>query len=313
MDVRLRIPCKTFLIGEYAVLEGGPCLGAATAPHFEMTFSRSDNGAKSYTPSFHPDSPAGKFSAAHARLFENLKVQFFDPLDSRGGFGASTAQYLGLWAYREMMAGSMSWNEVLQPLKIKAMVHEYRTYATSSEGRSPSGADLVFQLVGGLCWMDSATWEIQKMKWPWVNSVGYFISTGNKLSTHLHLQQLGDFNSTELFRILQKSRLALKTTDLLQWLESLHEYSQALDLLGLVSPETSLLLKAIRDWPGVQAAKGCGALGADVIFCVVKTDHDEDFQLALKTHQLKLIASTQTMSAGVEIHPLEIRLRQELS
>ena len=75
---RLQIPSKTFILGEYAVLEGAPCLGAATTPCFEMIFAPSAE-KQSAVSGFHPESPAGKFFRDHQDIFDSTKIQFMDP------------------------------------------------------------------------------------------------------------------------------------------------------------------------------------------------------------------------------------------
>ncbi|MEK6772880.1 MAG: hypothetical protein AABY64_02970 [Bdellovibrionota bacterium] len=311
MDLRIRIPCKSFILGEYAVLDGGLCLGAATTPHFEFFF-RTKNESVQNLSLFHESSPAGKFLKSNFELFKNLEIKFSDPLLGQGGFGASTAQYLGLWAYRECIVNSQSRSKLLEPERIKSMISEYRDFAAGSEGRAPSGADLVIQLAGGFNWIDSKTWDIQKTKWPWPNLIGYLIATGNKLSTHTHLQDLNDFNSNELFHILQQARSSIKTMNLDHWIKSVNNYSNELEQLGLASPATLAIVREIRSWSGVLAAKGCGALGADVIFCVLTSDEEKSVQSQLLSKNLKIVATTETFSSGLEILPYETSINREL-
>ncbi len=313
MDLRIRIPCKSFILGEYAVLDGGFCLGAATTPHFEIFFRANNNKSVQNLSLFHENSPAGKFLKSNFELFKNLEIKFSDPLLGQGGFGASTAQYLGLWAYREIVINKHSQSKFLEPEQIKSMISEYRDSAAGSGGRAPSGADLVIQLAGGFNWIDSKTWEIQKTKWPWPNLIGYLIATGNKLSTHTHLQDLNNFNSSQLFHILQQARSSIKTMNLDHWVKSVNSYSNELDQLGFVAPSTMTLLKEIRSWSGVLTAKGCGALGADVIFCVVRSDDEKTIQSHLLNKNLKIVATTETFSSGLEILPYETSINRELS
>ncbi len=308
----LQVPSKTFVLGEYAVLEGGPCLGAATSPCFEMVFRESDR-IQTLPAGIHPDSPAGNFFSDHKNIFETFDGKFFDPLAGMGGFGASTAQYLGLWGFREMVIKKRSYEDLLKSASIKEMIHEYRNFSSRKNGRVPSGADLVMQLFGGFTWINSSSWEVQKLNWPWSDQIGFFISTGNKVSTHTHLQDLSDFNPSELFRVLQQSRSDLKAKKADHWLESIGYYSQALGLLGLVAPETLALVQTLRSWPGVKAAKGCGAMGADVVFCVVDSMGEEEFQSHALKNQLRIVASTKNFSLGLTMKNAEVSKTGELS
>lgn len=312
MKWRLQVPSKTFILGEYAVLEGGLCLGAATTPIFEMAVTSSEKNHR-VLHSIHPESPAGNFLSEHQEAFKNLNIQFVDPLSGLGGFGASTAQYLGLWAFREMVLKERSRDDLLQANSIKEMIHEYRNYSSRKQGRAPSGADVVMQLCGGLTWIDTSSWEVQELSWPWPELTGFFISTGNKLATHSHLQDLSDFNPSELFRILHQARSEFKSEDADLWLESVKYYSQALEMLGLVAPETRSLLNLMSELPGVKACKGCGAMGADVIFVVVNSTEVEAVNKYALKNKLKIIASTRDFSSGIRIHNEFSSRKQELS
>ncbi len=313
--IRLRIPYKTFILGEYAILNGGLCLGAATEPFFEMKFfkkNNSDHYLSGDAPIFHPDSPAGKFLLKNFAIFKNVDFEFLDPLGI-GGFGASTAQYLSLLIFRECIWKKRNLSELTQPSSLQKIVDEYRALAVQDGARVPSGADLVVQLVGGLSWIDTNNWQVQKLNWPWAQASGFFVSTGHKLATHLHLQHLSQFNTKELFQILEQSESAMKTNDFAHWLDSINNYASALSSMGLVTTETDLLLTQIGEWSGVLAAKGCGALGADVVFCVVQNEYQEEFVDLAERNELRIVATTENFSAGLQIHITDENLISEIS
>lgn len=320
--IRLRIPYKSFILGEYAVLDGGLCLGAATEPYFEIDFKYSNKEITDYNKvenvendynldCFHKDSPAGKFLQKNEEIFQNIEIKFNDP-KRVGGFGASTAQYLGLLVYRECIAKDRKLDDLREPSEIKKIIDEYRGLATQDGARSPSGADLVIQLVGGVSWINTSSWDVQKLHWPWPQATGYFISTGHKLATHLHLQYLSDFNSSELFRILQLAKSSMKSNNFADWLESINNYSHALGLMGLVTTETDSLLTEVRQWPGVLATKGCGALGADVIFCVVQNELREKYEELIRRKDLQIITSTEHVADGVQLLVNEALIESEI-
>lgn len=314
--IRLRIPYKTFILGEYAILDGGLCLGAATEPFFEMKFFKKMNSDQYLSidapPIFHPDSPAGKFLLKNSAIFENVDFEYLDPLGV-GGFGASTAQYLSLLIFRECIWKKRNLSELTQPSSLQKIVDEYRALAVQDGARVPSGADLVVQLAGGLSWIDTSTWQVQKLNWPWAQASGFFVSTGHKLATHLHLQHLSQFNTKELFQVLEQSESAMKTNNFVDWLDSINDYASVLSSMGLVTTETGLLLIQMRQWAGVLAAKGCGALGADVVFCVVQNEYQEEFVDLAERNELRIIATTENLSAGSQIQIADENLTNELS
>ena len=99
------IPGKTFLVGEYLALEGGPSVVANTHPSFRFrwTLEQADGGAARIEHGFHPESPAGKFlnrlNASRLLGTEKATIEFHDPHYGKGGLGASTAEFLGAWVF----------------------------------------------------------------------------------------------------------------------------------------------------------------------------------------------------------------------
>ncbi len=100
MSMVFSIPGKTFLAGEYLALYEGPTLVFLSQPYFELSV----NKGHGETAGIHKESPAGLFIRKHQEYFANFDLKFIDPYSGRGGFGASTAQFLGcyaLWLFKE--------------------------------------------------------------------------------------------------------------------------------------------------------------------------------------------------------------------
>src|SRR5690606_39000184 len=102
-------PSKTFLLGDYLSLLGGPALLLNTEPRFQGLLESIQPTVKSSAiadkiqaiepyPGIHPQSPAGKFLQRHASDFADCNLTFFDPHQGAGGFGASSAQFLMVYA-----------------------------------------------------------------------------------------------------------------------------------------------------------------------------------------------------------------------
>ena len=140
----IQIPAKTFIIGEYLALKGGPSLIASTGPGFNISFKVGKKG----TVGVHPESPAGRFF--YQKMPDIYEYTFEDAIKNVGGFGRSTAEYLALYL-AEWLAGD---NDVSQ-IKVEKLVKEYQRFATN-ENFAPSGADLVAQLKGGICLYDGS-------------------------------------------------------------------------------------------------------------------------------------------------------------
>src|SRR4051812_36096175 len=90
IPLKLSVPAKTFLVGEYLALSGGPSLVITTLPRFEL-----ETDPQALRNPFAFASPAGK-------LWESdplkPKLKFRDPFEEAGGLGASTAQFALLYA-----------------------------------------------------------------------------------------------------------------------------------------------------------------------------------------------------------------------
>jgi len=296
VNARVRIPGKTFLLGEYAILDGGLCLGAATEPYFEAEFRSSSSIVGAHP--FHENSPAGRYFTRYAEIFKGWEVLFHDPRQGQGGLGASTAQYLALWIFREGIRKNKTIDNLVSPDVLGSLVQEYRELAVGVQGRVPSGADLVVQLLGGIHWIDTKYWTSIRTLWPWADLSGYLIFTGVKIPTHEHLEKLTTLDASGLHVILQDSRKSFFEKDRMTWLETVTAYQLRLRSLGFSLEVTEQRLMELHSHSALRAAKGCGALGADVIFAAVDSSGGEDFENFLQSKNLKYLSLLDSVSTG---------------
>lgn len=264
----LQVPGKTFLLGEYAVLDSGSALIAATSPSFEwQKLAIQDE----YVPrkglsvrSIHAESPAGLWLRRH-----NLNVTDYfllDPYQGLGGFGASTAEFIFALHETGHLHGASAdlWN----------ILELYKTCATGQ----PSGADLVAQTVAalqqvGFVKVDLATQQVsQYMRWPF-KSIGFeLFHTGRKLATHTHLTTLAKMSFANLKQFVLQALKSFERNQSLEFLEAVRRVSDELIHLHLQSDwtiqATELARKKFPQW----ATKGCGAMGADVFVVFMPVD-----------------------------------------
>ncbi|MGE0633718.1 MAG: hypothetical protein AB7O96_14990, partial [Pseudobdellovibrionaceae bacterium] len=136
MSLKLSIPGKTFLVGEYLALSGGAALIVCTEPRFKMKVKLKGSEANSSgLVGIHPQSPAGKFYSENQDVFSSFSLEFTDPYEGRGGFGASTAQFAMLYALN-------TWKDtiLLEPerqLDLRELLEDYKKQAWSGEGLPP--------------------------------------------------------------------------------------------------------------------------------------------------------------------------------
>ncbi|WP_413578389.1 hypothetical protein ACLVWU_07600 [Bdellovibrio sp. HCB290] len=298
MALKCTIPGKTFLVGEYLALHGGPTLCVLTKPCFEVTESKGSGSLGS----IHPDSPAGKFIQDHSEYFKNIDLKFEDPYKV-GGFGASTAQFLGVyafWMHRESHLVGME-----AQFDFKHLLSVYQKYAWNGEGAPPSGADLIAQMKGSLTFFEKRKGLLSVNAWPFQDLEFFLIHTGNKVATHEHLKTLKDFDSSALEKAAYRVQESFASVNSEELIAGVQDYAQALQNLGFTCEPTLKLLAGIRSQPFVKAAKGCGALGADVLFVVTEKNQSENIEKYCQSVNVKVIASHRTISAGLHISEKE--------
>ncbi len=249
----LSVGGKTFIAGEYLALDGGPCLLATTAPRFELHVEMKDPSEINES-IFHPDSPAGKLWSLNQNFLNQFKLKFVDPYQS-GGFGASTAQFVLL--YSLIHASSLNWQQA---------INQYRELAKSDQGFPPSGADLAAMIKGHLCFFEREKWHLEAVSWPFGDKDFLIVKTNAKLATHDHLKELQSFNGEALRVSMQLIRRGLAENSFETFILGLRNFREKILALGLTAQGTQKWVKELESHPEVIFAKGCGAMGMDVLF-----------------------------------------------
>lgn len=295
MGLSFSAPGKTFLAGEYLALDGGLALLAMTEPRFSLKAVRGTGRRVG----FPAGSPAARRLDRQADFFSTLDLEFVDPHAGAGGWGASTAQYLMVHA---LQTGGGAWNDEMENLvDTKSLLENYLLDAWDGQGRPPSGADLIGQMKGGLTFFSRQTGLIARGAWPFDNLDGYLIRTGVKLPTHEHLRSLVDLDTTTLAVIMTGLREAWSAADGRGFAEGIREYGRELQARGLVAETTLSLLHDLLWLEGVRAAKGCGAMGADVVFVLVDRSVRRSFQLWAADKGLSPIRLQDHVSGGLSL------------
>lgn len=257
----IRVPGKTFLLGEYAVLNGSPALIACSSPYFELHVT---NTPSTQYP-FHPESPAGKLIYDHHALFSEKTLRWVCPYVG-GGFGESTAAFLACY---EMIYGHPSNLDALNKL-----YQCYLTYAYNNKGIPPSGADLIAQTQNNtLVYIqksDSHITAVETFSWPFTNYRLFLMKTAHKIPTHTHLESLNNLpDTTYLSELTQRGYKALCENNPTDFIHCINNYATELQRLRLTLKNTQEILITLNKNTHCLAAKGCGALGADVIAVVI--------------------------------------------
>lgn len=246
-----QIPAKTFLVGEYIALQGGPALIVTTEPCFTVVLQ-----ADNYPDTFPANSPAWNFW--QQAECEKYSIVFNDPYAGLGGMGASSAQFLGAFYASRYLAG----RKVLQA----ELLDEYLRFAWNGKGSPPSGYDVIAQHLGGCVHVEKNKHIYNSYPWQFTDLAFVLVHTQRKLATHEHLQRLNKLRSLEqLLAVAEYALQTFKSADSAGFIEAINAYSLELLNLNLVAEHTKQLLIELQKDTDVLAAKGCGALGADII------------------------------------------------
>ncbi len=297
MKLQLTAPGKTFLLGEYAALQGGPSLVLTSAPCFELSVQQKPTGRPVIFEHIPQESPAGHYLLQHAEIFKGYHLIFHDPYHGLGGFGASSAQFLLVAALKKLLDIS----SIKITYSAQALLNEYWPFAWNGEGIKPSGADLIAQAQGGISYFYQEQQRLKTLSWPFPEIDYYLIHTGHKVATHQHLKELTSLTTHQLSDIVFAGLQHLQTQNADGFINSINQYAQVLQKLDLVLNKTTELLQIITQRPEVLAAKGCGALGADVILVLVKTSDQTVFTHWLKEKKLNLITHSNKTNVGLQI------------
>lgn len=285
--MKLMIPGKTFLVGEYSVLVGGKALGVATSPYFEADLD---------SPKMHPvheNSAAGLFlkTMGHSSLEINTVASQF----SVGGFGFSTAEFITAW-FKKTKARPTDVSGFMKP-----MVQEYRDLFDIDEKlkkTKPSGADLVIQLLGKIAYFDPQVVASQSCSWPFTDLGFDIISTGIKIATHDHVASL------DLNQIKKMIPVSDRTVDCFlnkkedEFIDHLRLWSQTLVENNLQLNHSIELKQIIEKCDSVILAKPNGALGADTITVFYRQKHKKIVREYLNEQKILNLTGLDQLADG---------------
>lgn len=299
MMFEVTAPSKTFLVGEYIALNGGPALLLNTNPLFRLNIHVQTPGG---TQGIKAVSPAGRWIAQHAEIFDGLQLQFQDPYSGKGGFGCSSAQFIMAYAIKSKSNITVP---PLTPDALKTLQQAYLSVAWDGEGQAPSGVDLVAQLCGDICFYHQREKQLEKINWPFSHMDYCLLHTGVKLATHQHLRNLPVLASADLETLAVAAYHSCKNHDAFAFIDAINNYARTLQQMGLVAQHTQTLLDIVNQQAGVLASKGCGALGADVVLILLDSEYRQSFKRWLAEQHLQHALLSQETAPGLTITPRE--------
>lgn len=287
MSLVYSVPGKTFIAGEYLAVQEGPALIFLSKPVFDTVISKGTGQVEG----IHPDSPAGLFISKNPEVFKDVNIKFKEAYAGKGGFGASTAQFLAVYSFSQGEAD-------IDPLQ---MLEDYYEVSWDGQGARPSGADLVGQLCGGLTFFKKRTNFLDVQEWPFKDIEFHLVHTGNKIATHEHLKSLGPFDSRNLEKAFETIYKSFSYRNSLEFCRGITAYRQELANLNFTCEQTLSLLQEIDLIEGVKAAKGCGALGADVVLIITEKSKSKELEKYCQTKGLSILTHSKNLSEGLTV------------
>lgn len=279
-------------------MSGAPAILATFPPEFELHAQAVSEAQPLDSAFVHPDSPAGLLWASDKSFFEKWDIQFVDPYPlGMGGFGRSSAEFAALYLLREKIrpdAGGTVFEIAWRARE------EYRELIAKTNPSSvPSGADIVAQIANvgsaSLVYLNFEQRLAQELSsFPF--DVQFFVlPTGIKVKTHEHLAKLKNLppklvqalteiteNAQEL--LVRYDRNPIESIErTVETGELLDKYHALLASENLLYPAAMQFRDEVRALTGVLGAKGCGALGADIILVAVRTEDKSRFLFELDT------------------------------
>jgi mevalonate kinase len=278
------IPAKTFLVGEYVALQGGPALVLTTAPCFEVRLT-TQLGFEG----IHQDAPAARWWIQQGTHTHGLV--WFDPYQGLGGLGASSAQFLGAYAGAQYLITSSP-----APLSIPKLLDAYLQSASQDSAIQPSGYDVLGQYLQGCAYIHHQAMQYKTFVWPFEDLGFILLRTGLKIPTHEHLKHLHVHdNLNELTQTAALACDAFQCGDRHQLIDAVSLYHRQLKQRGWVSPHSLQCIEHLDTWLKPLAIKGCGAMGADVVLILVAAEQEERYKQQLTFSGWNVLATSQDL------------------
>ena len=154
-----------------------PTLILNTEPRFELTVNITNTDTPCKQQGIRVYSPAGKFLKLFQHDFMGYQLSFKDPHKGAGGFGASSAQF-GMILILEQLAKKQKHIH----LDVSSILKFYHQCSWSGQGLSPSGADVIGQIMGDITYYYASDHQLKKLTWEFADIDFCLIRTGHKIA-----------------------------------------------------------------------------------------------------------------------------------
>ena len=298
---QVSVPSKTFLMGEYAVLEGMPAILINTCPRFLFFVTEQKKTASHPDIPFSPKSPAGQWLRRYPEIGHAFCIKNQDPYGGQGGFGLSSAEFNMVYLLGQLL------NLYTKPKNSEktTLLSLWKNYrGLDFEGICPSGADVVCQWVGGLCVFYPKPFKVCSLSaWPFKGLDFFLLRTKITFPTYKHLKNLSltkkptkrsmkasPWHCKSLFfdlsSIAKEAIACMEQKNQKGFISALDQYSLCLNKKNLIHPKAFIFVEQIKKLKGVISARACGAMGAEVVAVFFAPQDKQTVQAGLKGTQI---------------------------
>ena len=290
--IEISCPAKTFILGEYAVLDGGSAIVLNTSPRFACHIQKSSKVGKL---SLAENSPAGQWVKKNPQDFQSVQLNWINSYKKKGGLGFSSAQFNILYAYSFILRQGC-----IDQIKPQEIWRNYRRL--EFEGFFPSGADVITQWVGGVSIFEQDPLSVETLTSSLPDLHCLVLRTGEYFETYKYLKHLELGDVSDLKKISAQGIQALKQKDETAFISAINDYRKALKAKNYVHPKSQEILNKVSNIKTIQAFKACGAMGAETLIVFYNKRHEEEVKKELAF--LETVASEKQLTYGVAFHKL---------
>ena len=291
--IEISCPAKTFIIGEYAVLDGGPAIVLNTSPRFACRIKKNSKPLSINLPE---KSPAGQWVKKNPQDFHSVQMEWinkYPPL--QGGLGFSSAQFNIVYAYSFILREGH-----IDHIKPQEIWRSYRNL--SFEGFKPSGADIITQWVGGVSIFEQNPLYVETLTSYFPELECLILKTGENFATYEYLKNFQMSDVSDLKKIAQSAVTAMKQKEEEQFISDINDYRRALKKNGYITEKSWDILIQLEKIKPIKAFKSCGAMGAETLIIFYNKQDNAEVRQAVSF--LEVIADTSHLTYGVEFHKL---------
>ena len=293
--IEISCPAKTFVVGEYAVLDQGPAIVFNTSPRFVCRIQKSSKKSPSLFASLSQNSPSGQWVKKNPQDFQSVQLEWIDDYRKKSGLGFSSAQFNILYAYTFILRQGN-----IDQIKPQKVLRSYRDL--KFDGFLPSGADIITQWVGGVALFEQEPLHVETLVSPLPDLECLILRTGESFPTYQYLKKLKIGDVSDLKRIAKEALKAIKQRQEEDFLSAVNEYRIALEKLGYTTAKSLEILDRLKKVKAIKALKACGAMGAETLIVFYKKEDEEEVKKQVSF--LEFVADSQQLTYGLSFNKL---------